>query len=161
MQNYYRTWDSHHPPHVPVDEVEYADAEPWDALYLATWESGLLRRFDQINFERYPLRRVALASPRSPGSWIYVRPDPQGEVTYSPSLEVPFAATEGLARFGRATVSADGMHADLYRVERTTPFVDEYTYRPDGTLSAATVTWDDGTIQRYRYDAQGKLCAVE
>ncbi len=158
---YYRTWGSHVPPREPVDEVEYTASERWDALYLASFDGARLRRFEKIYFERSPLRTVTLPTPRPAGALLYVRPHASGEVTYSESLEIPYAATEGLSRFGRATVSADGARADLYLVTRTTPFVEEYAYRPDGTLSDATVTWAEGDVERYRYDARGGLIAKD
>lgn len=153
---YYRTWGSHLPPRAPIDEVDYDDAEAWDALYLAVYDGPRLHRFEKIYFERAPVRVVTLDAPRDPGAWIYLAPDPRGEVTWDPSRVVTFADTERLARFGRATVEPDGAHARLYRVERTTPFVDEYFYRPDGTLREAQVTWSNGRTEQFRYDERGE-----
>ena len=136
---YYRTWGSHVPPREPVDEVEYTASERWDALYLASFDGARLRRFEKIYFERSPLRTVTLPAPRPAGALLYVRPHASGEVTYS----------ESKAR------------ADLYLVTRPTPFVEEYAYRPDGTLSDATVTWAEGDVERYRYDARGGLIAKD
>jgi hypothetical protein len=147
---YFRTWNQHNPPREPVDEVDYTASEPWDAICLASFEGSRLRRFEKFLFERTPVHAVTLAVPRAPGSWLYVRPDAQGAVSYEEALVVPYEATQNLMRFGRATVGADGLHADLYHVERKLLFTDSYAYRPDGSIESVTVTWSDGRVETHR-----------
>ncbi len=152
---YFRSWGSVTPPRQPADPVEYAETERAASFYIGRYDGPRLRRFEKVFPVLTPVHTVTLARPREPGAWVYLRPDARGEVAYDEARVVDYAATEGLRRYGRATVGPDGLHADLHRIDRTTPFVDEYTYGPDGALRAATVAWENGTVEHYEFDPDG------
>lgn len=152
---YFLSWGRHLPPREPLDPVDYAGTERAAAYYVARFDGPRLRRFEKVLAELTPVHAVTLARPREPGAWVYLRPDARGEVDYDEARVIDYAATEGLRRYGRATVGPDGRHADLHRVDRVAPFVDEYTYGPDGALRAAKITSRDGAVEHYEFDPDG------
>lgn len=152
---YFRSWGRHLPPREPVDAIDYAATERAASFYIGHFDGPRLRRFEKVLPELTPIHKVTLARPREPGAWVYLRPDARGEIAYDEAREIPYEATEGLRRYGRATVDPDGLRADLYRVDRATPFLDEYTYGPDGAPRAAKVTWADGTVEHHDFEPDG------
>lgn len=153
-RRYFLSWAFYLPPRAPREEVDYAGTEGLPAYCVARYEGGRMLRFERVLVVRRAMRTVRLSSPSMPGAWRYYRPRGQ-EIDCADELAVDYAATEGLDRYGAARVADDGARADLYAVAREAQFVDEYVWRADGALDAATVTRSSGRVEVYRFEPDG------
>jgi hypothetical protein len=148
---YYASWDGYTPPRFPVDEIEFDETENTYGFCVATLFHGQIQRLERIELVRKPLRTMTLWEPRPVGSTVYLRPRNNGAIECLETQEVVHAETEHLECYGEALVTAGGLRADVYRIERTIRFTDDYAWHPDGSLASVTTTQQDGQLQHYTF----------